>query len=150
MAVIKTMRQINAPVERVFAGVSNIENFSQAVPDIVKVEFVSDIKHGKGAKFRETRIMNGREATTELEVTEYQPPERVRFVSDAGGTVWDTVFTTTSKGGGAALAMEMEARPHRFLARLMTPFIMGMVAKAVESDMDAVKSWCENDEGDGV
>ena len=48
-------------------------------------------------RFRETRVMKGREASTVLEVTEYESPRRIRLVSDEGGTIWDTVFTVAVK-----------------------------------------------------
>ena len=61
-------RTINGPIERVFETVSNVEKFSRAVPHITNVEFLTDEKTGVGARFRETRIMRGKEATTELTV----------------------------------------------------------------------------------
>ena len=87
--------------------------------------------------------MGRREATTELEVTEYEPPNRVRMVSDSGGTIWDTVFTVTADGSGSRLDMVMDARPHKLLAKLTVPLFGRMVAKAVEKDMDEVKDYCE-------
>ncbi|MEM8885795.1 MAG: SRPBCC family protein [Planctomycetota bacterium] len=136
-------RQIDAPVSEVFDCVSSIDNFSKAVGDIVKVEFTSEVRRGVGAKFLETRRMGKREATVELEVTEYVENDRIRLVSDAGGTVWDSVFTTKESAGGTELSLVMDAKPHKFLAKIFTPMIKGMVQKGVEKDMDSVKSYCE-------
>ena len=126
-------RTINAPVDAVFETVSDISQYTRAVPDIVRVEFVTERKTGVGTRFRETRRMGKREATTELEVTEYVKDERVRMVSDAGGTVWDSVFTVTAMGDGEGTRLDlvMEARPYRLLSRLMVPLMKGAVAKAV-------------------
>ncbi len=138
-------RTIDAAPEMVFSTVSDISNYSEAVPHLVRVEFLTDQRIGAGARFRETRVMRGREATTEIEVTEFVANERVRMVSDEGGTIWDTVFTVTplGDGGAARLDMVMDARPHRILSRLMAPLIKGVVAKAIAADMDAVKAYCE-------
>lgn len=145
MAKIKTVKTISAPVDKVFRTVSEIENFSKAVPHIIKIEMLSDVKTGIGATFRETRIMKGREASTTMQITEYEENRHVRFISDEGGTIWDSVFTTHPHDQGATLTLEMEARPHKLMARLVTPMVMGMVRKAVEDDMDAVKIYCEKD-----
>lgn len=134
---------IDAPVDVVFRTVAHVEQFSQAVPGILRVEFLSDMKSGVGARFRETRMMMGREASTELEVTEYVENERVRLVSEAGGAHWDTVFTTAADGEGTALRMAMDAQPRSASARTMLPLIIGVVRKAVEQDMEAVKAFCE-------
>lgn len=41
--------------------------------------------------------------------------------------------------------MVMEARPYKTLARIVNPLISRAVAKAIESDLDAVKDYCEAD-----
>ncbi len=143
-------RTIHAPVEAVFEAVSDVSNFAEAVPDIVRVEFLTESRVGVGTRFRETRLMGKREASTVLEVTEYVKNERVRLVSDAGGTVWDSLFTVTPAGDGqcARLDLVMEARPYRLLARVFVPLMKGVVGKAVARDMDAVKGWVEGRDPD--
>jgi len=54
-----------------YGGMAHIDNFRKAVPGITSVEFLSETRSGVGTRFRETRVMNGREATVELEVTEF-------------------------------------------------------------------------------
>jgi ribosome-associated toxin RatA of RatAB toxin-antitoxin module len=144
MSTIKVTRQIKAPVEEVFRTVSDIRNFSKAVPDIVDVEFLSETKSGVGTKFKETREFKGRKAATVLEVTEYVENDYIRIVSDTQGTIWDSLFTVTDKDGGCELTLEMESRPYKFLSKILTPFMKNFINKALERDMDAVKEYCEN------
>ena len=143
MPNVTVTRRIDAPADVVFRTVAHVEQFSQAVPGILRVEFLSQAKSGVGARFRETRMMMGREASTVLEVTEYVENERVRIVSEAGGAFWDTVFSVAADGEGTELKMVMDAQPRSASARMTLPFIMGTVRKAVEQDMDAVKAFCE-------
>jgi uncharacterized membrane protein len=145
MTTATVQRTILAPVEDVFDCVAHIENFQKAMPHIVEVKFLSEAKRGIGAKFRETRLLGTREETTELEVIEYVKNKRVRLLSDQGGAMWDTVFTVGSKGTGGwtELTMVMQAKPYKFLAKMTTGFVMGMIQKHLEADMDAVKAYCE-------
>lgn len=83
-------------------------------------------------------------ATTDLEVTEYEKDDRIRLVSDAGGAIWDTVFTVTPEAGGTKLDMVGEARPYKFMAKLVVPLISPMLTKAIAADMDAIKEYCES------
>ena len=136
-------RRIAAPMDVVFRTVADINRFSQVVPQIVRIEFLSDVRSGIGTRFRETRLMNGQEMSTELAVTEYVENNRVRIVSDAGGTVWDTVFMVLPAGSSTELTLVMEARPYKLRARITTPLIAGAVRKAIEQDMDAVQAFCE-------
>ena len=78
-------RTIEAPVEAIFRTVADISQFSKVVPHIVKVEFLSDVKSGVGTGFRETHVLKGKEASTELEVTECAEHDRIRLVADSVG-----------------------------------------------------------------
>ncbi len=143
MAKSSTSVHINAPVERVFSAVTDIENFPQRAESITKVEFLSDEKSGVGTKFRETRTMGKKEASATLEITEYVENESVRFVSDEGGTIWDTIFTLKPFGDGTQMDVEMDARPYKLFSRIVTPLMIGVIGKYVKKDMDELKEWCE-------
>ena len=143
MTTYTSTREIAAPVNLVFETVARIENFSKAIPHIINVEFLSDERSGVGTRFKETRIMGGREATTELEIKEFSQDEQIRIVSDTHGTVWDTVFRVEPKGEGTQLSMVMIADAYTFLARIMNMIIKGKVQAALDEDMDAVKQYCE-------
>ena len=144
MKSIRVSRIISAPLDLVFETISDVRNFRHAVPHITNVEFLSDQQTGVGTCFLETRVMKGREQTVELEVTEYVKNERVRMVSDAGGTIWDTLFTVSKSSDNVEMIMHMEIKPYKFFAKMFTPLIRRMVANAVESDMDSVKVYCES------
>lgn len=143
MTTTVVSRKIKAPIEKVFKTVADIKNFSEAIPHIVNIEFLSEIKSGLGTKFRETRLMNGKESSTELEVIEYEENDRIRLVADSHGTVWDTIFTVNSSEDGTELNMTMEARSYKLIPKIINPLIKGMVKKMIEIDMDYVKKFCE-------
>jgi hypothetical protein len=143
MSTFTASRSIRAPVDLVFQTVSEIEKLSEALPHIVKVEFLSDTHTGVGTRFRETRLMHGREAVTTLQVTEYEVNDHIRLVADAGGTIWDSVFSVKEENGQTRLQLVMEGRPYRFLARVFNFFIGGLLQKALEGDLEAVKTFCE-------
>lgn len=138
-------RTIHAPRGKVFHTVADIRNYSQAIPHIVRVEFLSEIKSGVGTRFRETRLMRGREAATELEVTEYVEDEHIRIVADSHGSVWDSLFQVATEGDCTLLTLTMDGRAYKLLPKLINPLIKGMVAKEVAKDMDLVKAYCEKD-----
>jgi uncharacterized protein YndB with AHSA1/START domain len=144
MSKITITKTINAPLELVFNTVADIRNFSKAVPDIMDVEFLSDQKLGVGTRFRETREINGKEAATELEVTEYDENNHIRLVSDSYGTVWDSIFTVDNVGGKTKLTLVMDARAYKLLPKIMNPIMKFFIKKAIDKDMDAVKSYCED------
>lgn len=136
-------RAIAAPVPLVFATVADITRYSQAIPHVVRIEFLSETHLGVGTRFRETRLMKGREACTELEVTEWVQDDHVRLVAGSHGTTWDSVFAVAPAPDGTVLTLTMDGRAAALLPRIMMVLIHGMVQRAVEGDMDAVKAFCE-------
>lgn len=136
-------RVIKAPIDRVFDAIASIENFAKIVPDIVAVEYLTEQKSGVGTRMRETRLMRDQEVSMDFDVTEYEENRLIRLVTDDQGTVWDTLFEVRETADGTELIMTMDAKAYKFLPRLINPFIKGMVKKAIESDMDRVKAWCE-------
>lgn len=140
---IDSLRLVNAPIERVFETIGSIEEFSRAVPQITNYEILSEQKQGLGTKFRETRIMNGKESETVLAIIDFVKNRLVRYLSVAGGTTWDTVFKVEESGKQTSLAMKMDATPNNIPAVFIVPLILGMVSKAVEGDMDSINDYCE-------
>ena len=143
MSIYKATINIDAPLEEVFSTISKPSEFSNAIPHILEIEFLSEIHEGIGTKFRETRLMNKRKATTTLEVTEFVQNERIRIISIAGGTTWDSLFSVKQEGNHVNLTLEMEAKPHHFFAKIMNYFIKGMLQKALNDDLKSVKEYCE-------
>lgn len=145
MKSIHCSRTIDAELGRVFQVVSDVRNFRQAVPHIIRIEFTTERQAGIGTRFRETRVMHGREHTVELEVAEYVENETVRMIADAGGTRWDTHFTVSQVANGTKLDLRMDISPQTWIARVFNPLIRGMVVRGVESDLASVKDFCESD-----
>jgi hypothetical protein len=143
MTRVTVVRSIRAPVDRVFSTVSDISQYSRAVRDIVRFEFLSEVRSGVGTRFRETRLMKGKEHHTELDVTEYASNDRVRMVAANHGIVWDTLFTVAAVNGETRLTTTMDARTRRIPARIMIALMKGNLQRAIGKDMDAVKAYCE-------
>ena len=99
---------------------------------------------GLGTRFRQSRVMNGRETTMDFAVTEYVENERIRIVNETHGTEWDSLFTFAAAPGATTLQLVMDARASRPLTRLLLPLVCLLVRKAVAKDIDAVKAWCED------
>lgn len=68
--------------ERAFQALTDLEGGAHWMPHIVRMERVGDVQQGVGMRWRETRLMRGKEATEELEVTHYHPPSHLTLRID--------------------------------------------------------------------
>jgi carbon monoxide dehydrogenase subunit G len=124
------------------------------MPGFVRVEVKTPGVTGVGLVFRESRRMYGREATEEFEVKAFEPPRRIRlFVDGTKGTMGKGAFTfdhtLEPKDGGTEVVLTGEAtgmgRIGEWLGRI---FLVRMMNKALEKDLDALKAWCERTAGE--
>lgn len=168
MPRIVVQESIDAPLEVVFATVSNPERYAEAVPAISNTEFLGELRHGVGTRFRSTRRMGrqsanelattadgsnkarvkltadgSRQSVTELTITEHANNERVRLTAESGDTVWETLYSVRRSGYLTVLTVTMEAHTPRLLLRVLYFLLRPMLSKALRYDLSAVKSYCE-------
>jgi len=138
-----SVRTINALPDRVFRTVADPEEFHRAIPDGVKVEYLTSQHSGIGTRFRATRMSRRKPAAFDQAVIEYVPGRHVRMDNVTHGTLWIGMFDVEAKDGQSVLTPTMDSKTDRWLPRIMTRLIAPMVQKALEKDMDAVKAYCE-------
>ncbi len=144
MATLKIVRNIHAPAAVVFDTVADPAHFAEAISGVTKLEFLSSTKSGAGTRFRQSRVMNGKEMTLDFDVTESVPNQRVRIVNEVHGTRWDSLITLTPSNALTTLTMRMDTETRPLVARLLMPLMLRLfIRKAVEKDFDAVKAYCE-------
>ena len=124
---------IDAPRAAVFARSTNISG-------ITRIERVTEGPFGVGTRFRETRVMMGKEATEEFEVTEVVQDEHYTMAAESCGTKYLSTFRfADAPGGGTAVTLEFEGTPQTMIAKVMGaamgPMMKKMMRKAIAQDM---------------
>jgi hypothetical protein len=144
---ITLTRHVAAPPEKVFAVASDFRNAAGRLRGITKMELLTDGPVGVGTRFRETRVMFGREATETMTVTAFDPPRGYALGAESCGCRYHIEFRFTPKDGGTDLEMRFEGRPLTLVAKvlgfLMGPMISKNCAKESEKDLDDLKAAAE-------
>ena len=146
---IQTERFVTRPVEDVFAVFTDLDGAAERIRGIQKLEVLTEGPVGKGTRFRETRIMFRREATEEMEITDFRPNESYAIGAESCGCVYRTEFRFSPNGSGTQVQVEMDARPVSFLAKLMSPLgrlMAGSMKKCFDQDLDDLKAALEQGE----
>ncbi len=140
-------RTVNAPIAQVFARFTDLTNAPNMIPAIKKVEILTPGSIGAGTRFRETRVMFGREGAVTMEITAFDPPRSYCVEADSGGSHFATTFTFEPTGGSATrVAMHFGCRAESLMAKLLIPLsllMMGFMRKALGADMDSMKAAAE-------
>ncbi len=133
---------IAKPPKEVFDLISNPANGSKFVDNIKESKKLTDGPIRVGTKFHETRIMNGKEASTDLLVSAYEPNTHVGISSEAEGIKVEYHFHLEPKGEGTRVkwVCQLEANG---LRKMMLPMVAGIMKKEDGDHLQKLKTYLE-------
>src|SRR5262245_47411041 len=143
MATVTVTKRIEAPVETVFALASDLEGAPGRIKGIKKIEMLTPGKVGVGTRFKETRVMFGKEATETMEFSAFEPDRRYELVADSCGCLYRSEFRFEPDGTGTLVTATFAAEARTFFAKLFKPLawlMRGMMTKCLNQDLDDLKA----------
>jgi uncharacterized protein YndB with AHSA1/START domain len=146
MATVKVSNEIKAPVDRVFAMFTDIENGSKHVSGIKGVEMMTFGPFRLGTKWRETREVLGTLDEAEMEVTAFEQNATYTITHHKAGVRIDTVFTFEPTPVGSRVSIEFGLNPQGLPPALLAPLewaIAGRVKDVLSSDLLDLKQSAE-------
>src|SRR5947207_3024846 len=121
MARFSLRKQIDAPLETVFALFADLANAPGRIKAITKLEILTPGPVGAGTRFRETRLMFGRECTEEMQITAFDLGRGYEITSHACGAEFRSSFSFTANCHGTGVDVEVETRALSLFAKLLKP-----------------------------
>lgn len=147
MAAMESTTHIAAPPPKVWEMLTDLNGAADRVEAIKSLEVLTDQPFGVGTRFRETRVMFGKEATEEMEVTAITPGESYTTEAESCGSHYTCIVRVVPDGEGSRLTMSMSARPTGLVGKIVSPILMvmmkGTVAKAFAKDLQDLKAAAE-------
>ncbi len=140
---------IQASPEAVWKIVSDIENAAATIRGITKVEVLEPATGPSlvGFKWRETRVMFGKEATEVMWVTAAQEPRFYDTRAESHGSIYEMRVAVEPAGGGSRLTMTFEGTPQTMGAKIMWALTgwmaKGSMRKALSGDLADIKGAAE-------
>ena len=145
MAISFTIEEtFDQPPELVFQALTDLDAMRVWMPNLIRLEKVTNGGVRVGTTFRETRKMFGKEATEHFEVTGYQPPKRLElFVDGSKGASkrgeYRFVYELRPSNGGTHLVLSGEIGGMGKVMELLGKLFVGPLRKAIAKDLEALK-----------
>lgn len=139
--------KVNAPPDRVFDVFTDFENAAENVSGIKRLDLLSKGPLGKGSRFRQTRVLSGREETEEMEVTDFRPGESYSVGGESHGARYAGTLKVKPDGTGSKVEMRFTITPVSVFAKLMDFVAHGMIdsfKKAIQQDLEDLKKVAES------
>lgn len=121
---------ITKPVEEVFSFAANMDNSTQIMENVVSIEKLTEGPVQVGSKFKETREIRGRKASSIIEFTEFVPNERYVVKSEANGlkVIYYYDFKPTVEGG-TKVNFQGDIHTSGIIMKLTKPIIRKILKK---------------------
>jgi uncharacterized membrane protein len=132
----ETSTFIDAPPQLVFELITDLRSAPERIEAIKSLDVLTDGPMGKGTRWRETRVMFGREATEEMEIVDFRPGESYATESESCGCRYRCTLAVSPEGAGTRLSTSFEATAVTFMARVMGAIMMPLMRKAVTKAFD--------------
>jgi uncharacterized protein YndB with AHSA1/START domain len=144
-------RRIAAPAARVWETLTDIARSPHVIAEVERVELLDgDSPFGVGTRWRETRLIFGKESTDEKRVTAADPAKRLVVESDSRGVHYTSEFTLAPADGDAAtsIRLTLDAETDKqSLTGTMGTFLTDIGAKAaaksLAEDLDGIAASAE-------
>jgi carbon monoxide dehydrogenase subunit G len=130
--------------EQVFDFVTDTTHASQLMKSVKQMEKLTAGPTGVGTQYRETRVINGKEAQALLEIAAYERPETytVRNTTEGIETIYNYTFHLEGDGTRVTLVCEVNAGG---LKKVMLPMVVAVLKKEDGDHLARLKAAVESD-----
>jgi uncharacterized protein YndB with AHSA1/START domain len=135
---------ISRTPKEVFDFITASENAPKVVASVKSMVKLTEGPVRLGTRYRETRLMDGKEHQAELEVVEYEPGQSyaMKNVTEGIETVYRYVFQSENDGTRVDLVCEVKAGG---LKKLMLPMVVAILKKEDGDHLQKLKQAMEKD-----
>lgn len=139
--------EIDAPRERVWNLITDIDTWSDTISGIVSIDVVDRPESGViGLKWRETRVMFGKEAIETMWITAAEPNRWYETRAENHGAIYTTRLSLEDAGDKVVLTMTFSAKATTLVSRLMSvvSFLFNStLAKMLQKDLQDIRKVAE-------
>ena len=142
MAGFAVSEWIACPPRRVFDFITDATNAPQIVPGLKGTVKLTEGPPQVGTRYRETRLINGKDQQVELEVKEFAAPNvyDVQNVTDGIETVYR--YTLRPEGAGTHIGLVCEVKAAG-LKKLLLPLVASVLKKQDGAHLQTLKQVLE-------
>jgi len=146
---IQTEIIIHADIDQVFDTFRDLDIIEKHVQGITLLERLNGpAKMEVGTKWRETRVMFGKEATEVMWVTEMNKDKNYVVEAESRGTHYRSEYTFTQQADDVLVQLTFEGIPLTFGTKIMSALFFlfaGMTKKMLLKDMKSLKVLLESE-----
>lgn len=145
---ITVSEEINAPRERIWNVITDIDGWADTITGIVSIEVINRPEAGVvGLKWREKRVLFGKEAVETMWISAAEPNSWYETKAENHGAIYSTRLSLDDSNGRVVLTMTFSAKPTSIASKLMSVMSFmfnGTMRKMMQKDLADIRRVAEN------
>lgn len=130
---------INQPVEAVFDFATDPNNAEKVISGVTNMEQISAGPIGVGTRYREKRVVNGKEAEAEMEISAYEPPSSYTMTSEMKGITVSYTYRFVPENNGTRVDLICNVSASG-LKKLAAPMVASIMKKEDGDHLERLKA----------
>jgi carbon monoxide dehydrogenase subunit G len=144
---ITVSEEIDAPREQVWNLITDFDTWSDTISGIVSIDVVDRPESGViGLKWRETRVMFGKEAVETMWITAAEPNRWYETRAENHGAIYTTRLSLEDANDKVVLTMTFSAKATTLVSRLMSVISFmfnSTLTKMLQKDLQDIRRVAE-------
>lgn len=145
---ITVSEEINAPRERIWNVITDIDSWADTIAGIVSVEVINKPEAGVvGMKWKEKRVLFGKEAVETMWISAAEPNSWYETNAENHGAIYSTRLSLDDSNDKVVLTMTFSAKPTSIASKLMSVMSFmfnGTMRKMMQKDLTDIRRVAEN------
>ncbi|MEH7522798.1 SRPBCC family protein [Bacillus sp. JJ1503] len=143
MADFRSSVIIHKPVSEVFHYMASMENVPELMPNVVKMEKLTEGPIGKGTKFKESRSVRGNTVNAEIEFIEYKQDQAFTTRSNSNGLITEYAYAFHEIEEGTQVELDAFVKTSGLRMKLTKRLIVNMIKKEDGFQLEYLKEMLE-------
>lgn len=139
---ITVSKEIDAPRERIWNLITDIDKWSETISGIVGIEVIDRPESGViGLKWRETRVLFGKEAVETMWISAAEPGRWYETTAKNHGAIYSTRLSLEEANDKVALTMSFSSQATTVPSKLMSMLSFmfnGTLRKMLQKDLEDI------------
>jgi carbon monoxide dehydrogenase subunit G len=140
---------INKPKEDVWEAITDFENCQNYIEAIESLEILHNPEDTLlGFKWKETRVMFGKESTETMWITAFAENEFYQARAESHGSIYTSRLSIQEEGEQTRLTMSFAGEAISFFAKVMSKLMSSMIMKSMDKallkDLEDIKTHVES------
>lgn len=140
---VEVQIDINASKSEVWKAITNIQNASEIISGVEKIEILNKPENGLvGLKWKETRMYFGKPSAIDKWITEAVENKFYKTRSEMDGFIFVTTMSISDGGNKISLTSTHETQSQGIIAKIKSVpmiFFKGILRKAILKDLNDIK-----------